>query len=162
MRPFFGGRFLAPRRATTWETMTGATTSDATMTASGTFSADTQAWKAHNGVQGNAFDNNGWGASSGVGAWLQVEFAAQRKATSYTLWHLSNAGNASVTGYTLAGSNNGASWTTLSTIAGNTALNPTHAIASPGAYYFYRITVTSLLDSVAVIPEWNMAMAEPW
>lgn len=117
-------------------------------TPSGTASADedslSPAWKAFTGAPGNLWGPTGLPLYP---HWLRYDFSAPVTATSYYIRANWNSG-ASPGTWTLQGSNNGSTWTTLDSkdIAGGAYTDPPNlqwAIATPGAYSSYRLYFTA-------------------
>jgi len=99
----------------------------------------------------NAFDYNSatrW-LASGTSGWLQIDLGAGNAvvSTAYSI-QATDSGNLSfmMTGWTLAGSNDGSSWTTLDTessITWTALQTQTWSFTNVTAYRYYRLTSSS-------------------
>lgn len=96
-----------------------------------------------------AFDqDNGtnWQSLEGAGLpqWVKRQFPSVRRATGYSIRSI-NASGYRPTAWTLAGSNDDSSWTTLDSRTGQSlgSSTATYSIASPGSFTHYRLTVTA-------------------
>jgi hypothetical protein len=95
------------------------------------------------------------GANSALPAvWVQYQFAGgtRQKVTSYTLTaQNADVANRSPANWTLQGSNDGSTWTTLDTITGQTSWTAeekrTYAISSPGSYEYYKLVISARAGS---------------
>jgi predicted alpha-1,2-mannosidase len=99
--------------------------------------------KAVNGsVSGGTTDK--W-CSLGAAKWLQVDLGAVYAITSIVVRHAGAGGESAswnTRDFSLQASPDGAAWTTVATVAGNTASVTTHAIAATNARYV-RLTITA-------------------
>jgi hypothetical protein len=125
-------------------TMTSNTAPSGVCSASSNYSA-TPAYYAFD--HGNT---NGWITNGTSTGWIQYQFASAVTITSYevTPWSTDNFPSRSPTAWTLEGSNDGSTWTTLDTrtYSSSAWLLNTPAlfgIASPGSYAYYRLNVTA-------------------
>lgn len=96
-----------------------------------------------------AFDQNNstvWQSQDGAGLpqWIKRQFPSARRATAYTI-RVINTTNYRPTAWTVEGSNDNSAWTTLDTRTGQSlgSSDATYSIATPGAYLYYRMTVTA-------------------
>lgn len=118
---------------------------------SGTASANSEAdsWNA----AWTAFRSMGpgWVPVPPLPAWLRYSFASAQVAVYYTitaLWNASGAPGA----WTLQGSNNGSTWTTLDTQSVAPGDAPTtFPIATPAAYLHYRLNITAVQSGAQII-----------
>jgi hypothetical protein len=141
--------------STEWPSMTSNTEpAGYTMSASSETGAGNAAWKAHDG---NVTSGGYWSAV-GVPNWVKVQFDTPRKASELKIWPY-NSGTGEPHSYVLAGSNDDSAWTTLCTVTSDTSTGPrTHAIGSPDAYLYYRLTVTAITSANIVLFEWDMTL----
>ena len=103
----------------------------------------------------NGTDDRWEGANSALPAvWVQYQFAGgtRQKVTSYTLTaQNADAANRSPASWTLQGSNDGSTWTTLDTITGQANWTAeekrTYTINSPGSYEYYKIVISARAGS---------------
>ncbi|MFB9330157.1 discoidin domain-containing protein [Paenibacillus aurantiacus] len=122
----------------------GSLTTDGTVTASASGSpAGEEKEKAFDGSAATKwliFANNGW---------LQYQFGggAQKVAKSYSITSANDFPARDPKSWTLQGSNNAATWTTLDTRSGETFasrfLTKTYTIPNTTAYAYYRLSVTA-------------------
>lgn len=100
--------------------------------------------------EGTVYDL-GWFASGGLPQWVQVRLGAVSAVESYTIkaWMWGSWGDQSARSpksWTLSGSTDGSSWTTLDTRTGQTAWagdeTRTFTAQTQGQYLYYRLTVT--------------------
>jgi len=141
-------------RSTTWAgvnlvpTMTGSTTPSGEASASAAYDSNTQGWRA--------FDGNAsmpWVVASPTRTgWVRYKFASPVVVSGFsiqnrdenTTWICSPAS------FSLQGSNDGNSWTTLGsfTNSDNTrAYKATYATDNTTAYQYYRLNITDVLQS---------------
>lgn len=121
--------------------MTSATTPSGTASASDELPGN-EAWRCM------ALTGEWRSIGSGIGApeWIKYQFALAQTPTHYEL-----SGNPVVPGrptdWTLEGSNNDSTWTTLDTRASQSPLDGAdnrYEIATPGAYTYFRLTITGV------------------
>ncbi len=131
-------------------TMTAATTSGVTMSASSEFSAAYAAWRAG----ANNGSTSGWESAGAPSAsWLQVAFAAPVYIYSYTI--LCPASATRATAWTLKGSNTGAfggEEVTIDTQSGQSP-NPVQTYTPAGGpflYQYYRFNVSGVGVDVGI------------
>lgn len=142
-----GGGSVAPTTAAGSDqipTMTAATTSGVTMAAS-TYLASYDPW--HAGDKSTAASANCWITNAVTTGWLSVQFSAAKTISSYTVTSLTGYATRAPKNWTLEGSNDGSSWTTLDTQTNITSWTGTetksYTIASPGSYSYYRLNVSA-------------------
>lgn len=128
---------------------------------------DEAPWKAFDGVT-----NSGGYASwtAGVGSlpnWIQKQNPNADTVYAYYVTNR-NDGYGVPTAWTVAGSNNNTSWTTLDTRSGITAGSGTRtlytiAAGSRGAYLYYRMTVSAVANSgdKPGLAEWELLRSVP-
>jgi predicted RecA/RadA family phage recombinase len=136
-------------------TMTSATApSGYTASASGDFGSGYEAWRAFDKSNTTYWISDST-PSGGSPEYVQIQLNAAGTAGSYTI-RARDTGDAGQTpgAWTLQGSNNGSSWTTLDTRSGQTFTNnevKTYSIASPASYSYYRLSVTASPTAAVVV-----------
>jgi len=129
--------------------MTGYSTPSGTVTTSTAYGG-TYAWSAFSQAVPVGISNAGWASdgSSALPQWIQYQFPSAEVINSYKLkpWSNDSVSTRLWKDFTLQGSNDGSSWTTLDTqndvtgwVAGEFK---EFSIASPAAYTHYRVTVS--------------------
>jgi hypothetical protein len=100
----------------------------------------------------NAFDNSTstqWKGDYNLPAWLQYQLASAATVTVYSILPPSGVNNPK--DWTLQGSNNGSTFTTIDTVsAGFVSGDNTvkyFAVDSPGSYTYYRIVITATVSA---------------
>jgi len=95
-----------------------------------------------------AFNDDGattmWQTSSGT-QWIKADLVSNTLVAGYTIFMNADATQAPNT-FTLEGSTNDSTWTSLDSQSGVTWATPvtkTYTIASPGSYRYYRLTITA-------------------
>ena len=94
----------------------------------------------------NTYGNWGW-INYGLPNWIQFQFPTQRVVTLYriTPWSQAPFPSRSPTAWTLSGSNDGISWTTLDTQSGFTTwsvgVSEPFPISNTTAYYYYQLNL---------------------
>lgn len=98
---------------------------------------------------GNAFDRNSgteW-FYSGVMGWLQYDLGHTETVQRYTVISANDKVGRDPKDWQFQGSNDGVTWTTLDTQSGQAFANRfqqnSYTVASPGAYRWYRLNITS-------------------
>lgn len=97
----------------------------------------------------NAFDGTGGGwVGSGPAAWLQIEIGTSYVLDSYSISAAETSSSRAPSAWTMEGSPDGSTWTTLDTKTGITGWGSpstrTFAIATPGSgYQYFRINITA-------------------
>lgn len=121
-------------------TMTGATTSGVTMSASSELAGAQAAWKA-----GDKTAAKWQPANNSLPAWLQIQYSSAKTIRSYILLFDSiddTVPTTSALTFYTEGSNNGTDWTLLDETTVDISDNPFpygyYQIGSPGAYTYYR------------------------
>ncbi len=98
---------------------------------------------------GNAFDGNSgsYWFYSGVMGWLQYDLGHTETVQRYTVISANDKIGRDPKDWQFQGSNDGVNWTTLDTQSGQAFANRfqlnSYTIASPGAYRWYRLNITS-------------------
>nr|WP_229482148.1 alginate lyase family protein [Massilia sp. JS1662] len=98
---------------------------------------------------GNAFDRNSgsYWFYSGVMGWLQYDLGHTETVQRYTVISANDKIGRDPKDWQFQGSNDGVNWTTLDTQTGQAFANRfqlnSYTIASPGAYRWYRLNITS-------------------
>jgi hypothetical protein len=98
---------------------------------------------------GNAFDRNSgsYWFYSGVMGWLQYDLGHTETVQRYTVISANDKIGRDPKDWQFQGSNDGVNWTTLDTQSGQAFANRfqlnSYMIASPGAYRWYRLNITS-------------------
>lgn len=105
----------------------------------------------------NAFDGNLSNYWEGAYApqWVQVQVTTAQTVTRYTVKGYPST-SYSPTAWTLQGSNDGATWSTLDTQAGQSVAGVTsgwYRVGAPGSYTYYRLNVTTAGGSYVIINE---------
>lgn len=102
-----------------------------------------------------------WKVSSGTG-WLQYQLAVPVQITRYSLQIPAGNPNDNPDNWTLQGSNNGSSWTTIHTVTGNTWAEDYEiqefTVTSPGFYLYYKLDITSNVGNTSTLQltEWDI------
>ncbi|MCS0630823.1 alginate lyase family protein [Telluria mixta] len=98
---------------------------------------------------GNAFDRNSgsYWFYSGVMGWLQYDLGHTETVQRYTVISANDKIGRDPKDWQFQGSNDGVNWTTLDTQSGQAFANRfqlnSYTVASPGAYRWYRLNITS-------------------
>lgn len=107
-----------------------------------------EAWRAFDRLTDN---NLGWGSAMVLPTWIQYEFEAAKTVRIYRITGCEDniLFAHSPENWELQGSNNGSSWTTLDSQSGidfeeSSPETKEFTIASPAAYKFYRLTVSTV------------------
>lgn len=102
-----------------------------------------------------------WADAYGTPAWLKIDLGSGRAARigSYTMTERSDANYGAATAWTLSGSNDGSSWTTLDSRVGQTAVMAgemrTYALAAVSDWFrYFKLNITS------VVGPWGPCVAE--
>ncbi|MBQ4353596.1 MAG: discoidin domain-containing protein [Clostridia bacterium] len=107
-----------------------------------------QPWMAFDGITSSTSDAwRVWHSAPGVPQWIMLEFPEAVEVSAFSITNRANFGDYDTKGilsFSLEGSNNGTSFTTLGTYtrAGDYALTTVHPVGTPGEYRYYRIYVT--------------------
>lgn len=106
------------------------------------------AWKAFNGTNSSSTDGwrSGSAPSSGTPQTLTIEIPSAKTATFYKLTSRNSSTVEGPVDWTIKGSNDGTSWTTLHTVTGASWTQNqtrTYTLSSPGSYSHYRFSCTS-------------------
>lgn len=118
-------------------TMTGDSTSGVTISVNHYYDATTQGWRAADSNAGTYWYSSGGGAS----CWWKCDFGTAKTIATFIakVWSVYP-----LTGWTLSGSNDDVSYTTL--ISGQATLgtdaDQSFAISAPGAYRYYKLAGT--------------------
>lgn len=111
------------------------------------------------------FDNNSstkWLAFSTSG-WIIFSTTAPAQVTSYALTSANDAPGRDPASWTLAGSNDRVSWTTINTQAGQTfatrLLVKNYTVTGAATYQHYRITMQNLSDAVIQLADISVSGA---
>ena len=134
--------------------MTGATTPSGTASASDYYSGDSyhQAWAAFCGFPYGTTGANGggWLTNGNSTGWLQYQFpsACIVRAYAFSGWSADTWNGRVPTAWTLQGSNNGSTWTTLDTRTCSADafvryVKRVFIVASPNSYAYYRLNITA-------------------
>ena len=136
--------------------MTGPTSPSGAATES-SFSTDgfghaNEGWRAFDGLNGHPTTNsNTWVSVAPLPQWVCYEFATAKRIRHYKLTQSADLYPAPV-GWTLEGSNNGTTWTTLHTVAGQTGwagpypqalITVSYDFENANTYTHYRVNVNS-------------------
>lgn len=108
-----------------------------------------------------AMDNNlsatsGWTSSDAtLPQWWQVQYASAWKPVTYELWSRTGVWWRTPTAWTLSGSNNGTTWTTVDSRSNVSWVDdspPSHMyqIANPASFSYWRITITATASGTDV------------
>lgn len=123
-------------------TMTSNTAPSGVASTDSEYSADHAAWKA--------FDDNSstnWGTAEGVtSAYIRYQFTTGKTIVKVNITGGTNQ-TRSPRNFTIKGSNNGTSWTTLHTVTGETwssSETKTYTFSNTTSYTYYEINVTSV------------------
>lgn len=134
--------------------LTGAPTISAT-SASTSFSG----WPASNlfdGVVGAS--GNSWSASADYPAWVQVQYVQTFTIASYDIVARTDNNIQCPSAWTLDGSNDGSTWTTLDTRSGQSFSNGqsrTYTVSgSPAAYSYYRLNISAVPGGGGASDNW--------
>ena len=85
---------------------------------------------------------DGWLAYGSTG-WLQIDLGSSQTATNYIIINNKYTLTRSAKNWTLQGSNDGSTFTTLDTVTNSTGVySVVRAIGTPAAYRYYRINIT--------------------
>lgn len=105
---------------------------------------------AGDGPGSYAFDGSAssyWTFASTAPAWVKIQLATAAVVTNYTMLRRDDLPNRNPTAWTLEGSNDNSTWTTLDTRTGITwptaSENKSFAFTNSTAYLYYRWTVTA-------------------
>ena len=141
-------------------TMTGATTAGVTISASSELGAGFEAYLISDGDLYYAGGGTAWFSNDTVPAAATVDFGSgnARTVASYKLYAPYSGTQAqNPKSWTLEGSNNGSTWTTLDTVSGYTSWGAadgnhplTRSVGSPAAYRYYRLNVTAIQSGAQV------------
>lgn len=103
--------------------------------------------KAFNGVLGDGSANTSWVTNGIATGWLMAQLSRTTIVTGYTLWGSVFESTRSPVSWTIQGSNDGITFTTLDTRAGITpwALggSRTYTFTNVNTYLYYKIDATS-------------------
>lgn len=105
---------------------------------------------AFRGFDGNTAVGDGtndWLTNAVATGWLQYQFTAAKTIATYRITSGNGQAARAPRNFTLQGSNNGSSWTTIDTRTDQTGWTAggetrTYTVASPGSYSYYRLDVT--------------------
>ncbi len=118
--------------------------------ASTEYDSNSRAWKAFDGSTAD-YPTGSYYSTGGLNAaWVQIQLDAARWLASYKITNRGNVTDASPKDWTLQGSNNGSTWTTVDTQTGinwaSTSLEKTFTIASGsrGSYSYWKLDVTAV------------------
>ena len=143
-------------------------TSDSTTTADGTYLLSSSS--EHSGHKriylfDRRFDTRFELDNVGSG-WVQVELPIAKFVNVFAVGSRSDSWcDAAPRDYTLLGSNNGTTWTTLFSIANSSAFSAselrTHELSNPAAYKFYRLNISnSNRGSVLTFARWDLILKD--
>jgi len=102
-----------------------------------------------------------WLARSTTG-WLQFQLSSAKTATKYTLTTANDSSGRDPKSWTVQGSNDGSTWSTLDTqtdqLSGATRQTTySYTVATPGAYSYYRLNITANNgDSLLQLADWEL------
>ena len=101
-----------------------------------------------------------WLTNTNTG-WLQYKYAIGVRMSTYTVTTANDVPNRDPKSWTLQGSNNGSSWTTLHTVTNNAWTDrfetQTFTISSPNYYQYYKLDITAnWSDSNLQLAEWDL------
>lgn len=105
-------------------------------------------WYAFDSVASGSSDAwRVWHSSAGMPQWIMLEFPEAVKVSAFSITNRADFGDYDTKGilsFSLEGSNNGTSFTTLGTYTrtGDFSLTTIHLVGAPGEYRYYRIYVT--------------------
>lgn len=105
-------------------------------------------WYAFDSVDSNPANTwRAWHSSAGMPQWIMLEFPEAVKVSAFSITNRADFGDYDTKGilsFSLEGSNNGTSFTTLGTYtrAGDFSLTTVHTVEKAGEYRFYRIYIT--------------------
>lgn len=156
----FGVGSRAPQNISLIPTMTGATTSGVTFSASSEFvAANNFAYKAGDKNLTGAGGDKMWLSANGsqTGAWIKVDLGSALEVFTYK-WTC-DGGYHPVTGWTYEGSLNDAAWTTIDTKSGLTFSSvetKTYLLAAPVTYRYHRWTTTTNSANFATCVELDL------
>ncbi len=123
-------------------TMTGYTAPSGTVSASSEYSGY-PAWQAVDADPAGT----GWCSVAGLPQWIQYQFPSAVVVTAYSMAALSGYTNRMPSDFTLQGSNDGSTWTTLDSRTGVSGWSGTTAqtfsAANTTAYTHYRLNITA-------------------
>lgn len=121
------------------------------ITSSGEFSSTYPAWAAFNGVSVGEGGQARWLANTTDSGWLRRQWTSAKRWTQYTLRaHDGTSGNSAndIKSWTLRGSNDGSTWTTVDTRTNVPAWAlkeaRTYVVATPGNYTYYELNITAM------------------
>lgn len=126
--------------------MTGTSAPSGTASASLATSGN-EAWKAFDNDSGTS-----WESDAGFPAWLQYQFPSAKTATSYAIT-ADVTPTLDPTDWTLEGSNDGSTWTTLDTVSGESFTSGQRKTFTPtttGSYSYYRLNISAGTDTAIV------------
>lgn len=131
-----------------------------TATASTVYSASFLADKA---IDRTVSITNRWAATTGVPQWLMLDLGASQIADYYCLAPGTYVTPQDPVDWTLEGSNDTSTWTTLSTITGWSFSNEanTFSFSNSTAYRYYRIHITATGGDVASLSEFRVGITDP-
>ena len=116
------------------------------VTASSVWDATYIPTKAFNKTNVDVTDCWHSGPGTSLPQWLQIQFPAAKTVASYSITGRL-ATNSWPRTWTLQGSSDGSSWTTLDTVTNDTTLGNgtknTYTVDSPGSYTYYRVYITA-------------------
>jgi hypothetical protein len=143
-------------------------TSDSTTTADGTYLLSSSSeHSSHKRIYlfdrrfDTRFELNGEGSG-----WVQVELPVAKFVNVFAVGARSDSwADAAPRDYTLLGSSNGTTWTTLFSIANSPAFSGselrTHELSNPAAYKFYRLNISnSNRGSVLTFARWDLILKD--
>lgn len=123
-----------------------------------TASADPNSSKAfvHDGLKDTA-----WTINTQAG-WIQYQLSTATRMETYDITIPAGNTTRNPANWTIQGSNNGSSFTTIDTVTGNTWTDDyetqTFTVDTPGSYLYYRLDITVNAGAVAntQVAEWNL------
>lgn len=102
-----------------------------------------------------------WSSVAGLPAWIQIDLGSARQVSSYMIQARKGGAYGQWLAWTLAGSPNGSSWTTVSTISQAAVVGGTVQFfdITPASYRYWRWTITSTTGTAADVG--NLALIGP-
>ena len=126
-------------------THTSATTGGNTVTESTVQVAGTEGWRVFD--KGTQYPNDYWQTNSVTTGWLKYQFGTAKTIASYTITPYPGLTDRAPKTWTLQGSNDNSSWTTLDTRTNYTSWTggtpSSFTISSPASYTYYKLDVTA-------------------
>lgn len=126
--------------------MTGATSPSGNCTTDNALSGY-EAWRAI--AQDGGGDNKAWAASNASSHWWQYQFSSSKVINKYRILAHYNYASYSPKTWTIAGSNDGSSWTTLHTVTNFTSWTVNTwssywTFNNATSYAYYRVTISAM------------------